>query len=168
MIDTTQLFSVAETENIIIEHIKLNENIQGAYSSYEAMQLILINSAIVPGSSLYRSVLAEELGHHFTSVGNYAVSTYSGQLFTGKEENRALTWAADFMLDTVRFLQKAVSFQSKNELLDYFKVEPFILDRKLAIMEHQKNYWRVDEKTGINIRDGHIGIVRMFDAEGGI
>lgn len=168
MIDTTQLLSVAETENIIIEHIKLNENIQGAYSSYETLQLILINENIPQGSPLYRSVLAEELGHHFTSVGNYAASTYSGQLFTGKEENRALSWAADFMLDTGSFLQKAVMFQERNLLLEYFKVEPFILDRKIEIMEHKKNYWSVDEKSGINIRDGHIGIIRMFDSEGGI
>jgi hypothetical protein len=44
------------------------------------------------------------------------------------------------MLDTSRFLEKAVTFQSQNELLEYFQVEPFILARKLAIMGPQKNY----------------------------
>lgn len=75
------------------------------------------------------------------------------------------------MLDTNRFLEKAISFQSRNELLDYFKVEPFILERKLAIMEHRQKYWPVNETTSISIHDGMIGIVRILGddySEGGL
>ena len=47
-----------------------------------------------------RSVLAEELGHHFTSVGNYLgpYYCYADQLYVSKAERLAMKWACDILI----------------------------------------------------------------------
>lgn len=49
----------------------------------------------------FRTVLAEELGHHFTTVGDQFPKTffhYADRLMISKEEYKALKWAAEFLI----------------------------------------------------------------------
>ena len=51
--------------------------------------------------SKYRSVLAHELGHHFTTIGNTLpcmMYSYSSCLNSGRAEYRANKWAADHLI----------------------------------------------------------------------
>ena len=49
---------------------------------------------------LFRSeILAEELGHHFTTLGDFSdKSSYSKKLQVAKCENKALKWACEYLI----------------------------------------------------------------------
>lgn len=71
----------------------------------------------------YRSILAEELGHHFTGSGSSLhIVTYSDWLQMRRDEYRGLRWAADYMcpLDQVHAL--AAAGRSVDDMADHFDV----------------------------------------------
>lgn len=76
-----------------------------------------------------RSVLAEELGHHFTSTGDAVrCYTYAQKLHQSKIERKAMMWACNFLIpeqDLLSALKEGI--KTRYELADYFNVtEPFM------------------------------------------
>lgn len=62
---------------------------------------IVLESSLVHNIPMHRSVLAEELGHHFTvPEGNLILpyTSYSNIMLLNKDEARALRWACDFLM----------------------------------------------------------------------
>lgn len=88
--------------------------------------MIVISSRFPEDSPEYRTILAHELGHHFTAMGDvlpYCMYSYSGQLDTGRAENRANRWAADQLIPWTE-LSRAVraGVTERWELAEYFGV----------------------------------------------
>lgn len=107
-----RLMQITESENIAVEYSKLKYPIRGFYwKPIDALPIIGLSLSLHSDYRLHRCVLAEELGHHFTSVGEHIAKKHHSiqdRLSIDKCEYKALRWAANFLvpeddlLDTIR------------------------------------------------------------------
>ena len=93
-----QLLEIAETENIAIEYKRFKSAINGIYLHMPDCQpVIYLSLKLHSDYRLHRCVLAEELGHHFTSTGERTPKRHHSmqdRLSIDKCEYKALRWAA--------------------------------------------------------------------------
>ncbi|WP_459480447.1 ImmA/IrrE family metallo-endopeptidase [Clostridium saccharoperbutylacetonicum] len=113
---------------------------------------------MINNRSKYISILAEELGHHFTSISNLTITSknYSEKLMKHKQEHRAKSWAANFLISDEEFEQALCncistpsdicdSFDITNEMLKY-KIRSIVVDEnrykriRSALMKKEVSY----------------------------
>ncbi|HAT4290988.1 TPA: ImmA/IrrE family metallo-endopeptidase [Clostridium perfringens] len=98
----SDIYSLIEYENIALEEVYFkSSNIEVIYFKVSEMNPIIgIHKNLLTDTRKYISVLAEELGHHFTSSGNLTSEciTYSDKLNRSKQEKRARIWASNFLI----------------------------------------------------------------------
>lgn len=105
------LIALAESENIAVDYLKLRRPIQGFYCRESGCQPVIgLSHALHSDHRLHRCVMAEELGHHFTSAGERIAKRHHSlqdRLTIDKIEYKALRWAAmhlvpeDDLLDVI-------------------------------------------------------------------
>lgn len=100
-------FKLAEQEGIRIDYWDLGPNIEALYHAEPGMQPVICFSTNLKKSNVahFRTVFAEELGHHFTTVGYTLPRTYASyrdRLMICKSEWLALKWAAEFLIPVDR------------------------------------------------------------------
>ena len=81
----------------------LPEHILGYYQFDGEGDYILINKSIESTPALFRTVLAEEIGHYFTTIGQNEPKRYMcsrDRISIDKCEEAALRWACNFLLPT--------------------------------------------------------------------
>lgn len=90
-----------------------------------------------------RCVLAEELGHHYTSYGN--IINY-GKLINKKQEKRARNWAYEKLIGIVGLINAYNSgVRNRYELAEYFDVtEEFLEDALTHYKEKYGLYLEID------------------------
>jgi len=137
MITLLDIYNIIEENGIVIDEVKfVYKNMIGAYIKYPGLPPIIgINKKILKDEKTLLSILAEELGHHFTSMGDLTVEciTYSEKLEKSKQELKARTWAANFLISDFELAQainKSIS-PSIGELAEYFRVTHEIIECKL-------------------------------------
>lgn len=149
------LHLLIERENIILDITEnLPENVDGIYlKSSDSFPIIGINCNIVNDKMKYSLVLAEELGHHFTSVGDSSVmfNSYSKRLILDKSEIRALKWATEYILPLEKL--KPAFLKMHNRQIDsiYNELEvphEFLLAR-LKFLSHRFDCIDLDENTAL-------------------
>ncbi|MCT4565008.1 MAG: ImmA/IrrE family metallo-endopeptidase [Maledivibacter sp.] len=151
MIGTEQLESIVNKANIIKEFAPLPYSALGYFYSDGDFHLILINKEIRKDERLYRTILAEEIGHYMTTVGDYTPRremTYSEKIDIDKKELLALRWTTDFLIPT-ELLLKAIKDRlvgNFEEMLDYFYVTEEFLLHKLRFMAKEKMKWEIDDR----------------------
>lgn len=143
-----ELFQIIEKENIIFEETNIGENSKGIYIDVPGLSpAIGISKSISNNRCQYLSVLSEELGHHFTSVGNLTIRSknYSEMLEKNKNENRAKTWAANFLISDEDFVQALCNcISTKCDLCDYFNMTDELLQYKIySIILNENRYNRI-------------------------
>lgn len=151
MIETEQLDSIINNSGIIKEFAPLPYSALGCFYSDGDFHLILINKEIRKDERLYRTILAEEIGHYMTTVGDYTPRremTYSERIDIDKKELLALKWATNFLIPT-ELLLKAIKDRlvgTFEEMLDYFYVTEEFLLHKLRFMAKERIKWEIDGK----------------------
>ncbi len=95
-----KLFALADSEGIIIRETILPGDILGVYYSVCGKPpVILLHQNITKCRRLTRSVLSEELGHHFTCGLNLiAFARQKKTYITEKYERHALWWATKYLV----------------------------------------------------------------------
>ena len=97
-----QLYTVADMENIVVEYAKLRSPLRGLYCKEPGcLPYIGLDYSLHSDRRLHRCVMAEELGHHFTSVGQHIAKRYystQDRLTIDKIEYKALRWAANHLV----------------------------------------------------------------------
>ena len=97
-----QLYSVADTENIVVEYLRLKSPMRGFYCKEPGcLPYIGLDYSLHSDRRLHRCVLAEELGHHFTTAGQHITKRYystQDRLTLDKIEYKALRWAANHLI----------------------------------------------------------------------
>jgi Zn-dependent peptidase ImmA (M78 family) len=92
------LLAIADAENVAIEYKRIKSSINGMYCHIPDCQpVIYLSLRLHSNRKLHRCVLAEELGHHFTSSGERIAKKYHStqdRLSIDKCEYKALRWAA--------------------------------------------------------------------------
>lgn len=123
-----ELFQLAEREGIIIEWWNFVPPLEAVYWAVPGMPPVigLANSLDYAPRVYIRCVLAEELGHHFTTVGNRIPRTYfhyRDRMEVSRAEHLALRWAALWLMPLdklVRAFREGI-FDAW-ELAEYFDV----------------------------------------------
>lgn len=96
----SKLFNLLESENIdfFFSNLKLFDKL-GIYTNINGIPVISIDYTIKYDKIKLLEILAEEMGHHFTTVGDYSnPNTYQDILMANKCENKALRWATEYLL----------------------------------------------------------------------
>lgn len=140
------IFKIIERENIILEETNIQyKDTKGIYFNIPGIPpTIGIARSIVNDRCLYMSILSEELGHHFTTLGDLTVksTTYTEKLEKNKKEIKAKLWAADFLISDEEFVQALYNCISNPcDMCDHFNVTSEILQCKiLSIINDEIKY----------------------------
>lgn len=122
-----QLYDAASTEKIVVEYVSLKSPMRGFYCKEPGcLPFIGLDRSLPSNRRLHRCVFAEELGHHFTSVGTVLTKFHysiQDRLTIDKCEYKALRWAANFLVPENDLLDAIASGLFETwELADEFNV----------------------------------------------
>lgn len=137
-----ELQQEAFDNNIILKEIYLKSNSDGLYKNNK----IALNKGRLCNNREKACVLAEELGHHYTSCGNII---NLNDIKNAKQEYRARAVAYEKLLGLNKLIEAfTVESQSKFDFIDYLGVTESFFD---DAMEFYKNKYglsvKVDEYT---------------------
>lgn len=97
-----RLLEIADAEHITIEYRNLTRSLNGFYIwERDRPPYIALSFSLNSNYRLHRCVLAEELGHHFTSIGERIAKRHHSiqdRLSIDKCEYKALRWAANHLV----------------------------------------------------------------------
>ena len=97
-----ELIKYAEANGICVEYWNFAPPLEAVYWALPEMPpMIGLSRSLFSNRAHFRTVLAEELGHHFTSARDGLPKTffhYRDRLEVSREERRALRWAAEFLV----------------------------------------------------------------------
>jgi Zn-dependent peptidase ImmA (M78 family) len=133
-----KLLALADAEGIEVFEWPFVPPINGFYYCDKSSGPVIgIADRIAEGSALYRCVLAEELGHHFTSTGCILPLGYfsRGQrVKISADEYRAHRWAALELMPGEQ-VRQALEYGCSNrwELAEYFNVTPELVDFRMEL-----------------------------------
>ncbi|HZK57707.1 MAG TPA: ImmA/IrrE family metallo-endopeptidase, partial [Clostridia bacterium] len=158
------LFNLIEKENIIVEYVDFSPTIQGIYYKEDGCPpTIGINENIVSDRKLFTCVLAEELGHHFTSIGNSSAECYSfaDKINLNKTELTALKWATKYLIpmdEIIGAMQKGT--KNMEELSDLLGVTSEFLLERFRFIAKEQTYVKVQNNLFIIL--AHLPNVYLF------
>lgn len=144
-----ELFQIIEKENIIYEETNFKfESLPGIYLNIPGIPpTIGIYKSIINNRTKYISILSEEVGHHFTSLGNLTIESknYSEKLMKNKQEHKAKSWTANFLVSDDEFLQALSNCISTSfEICDFFNITNEMLQYKIhSITVDENRYKRI-------------------------
>ena len=134
----TSLLDIAEFEGIEVHEIELPKSIKGLYYDNS----IAISKRLSTNKER-KCVLAEELGHYFTSIGDILNLKIENNR---KQEIRARNWAIQKLVPFEELiLAHQEGYVNVYELAEYFDVtEDFMRE---AILFYQNKYKYLDNQT---------------------
>jgi Zn-dependent peptidase ImmA (M78 family) len=137
------LINLAEQQKIIIDEYPLGEELRAIYLKIRELEnpIIFLNKNLSYYSPETRCVLAEELGHYFTTIGNalYQHRNYSDVLMVNKIEKAAIRWAGHFLIPNEELYQALQHGQpSLYELAQKFNVTEGFAKARLQIFKEEE------------------------------
>lgn len=117
--------------------------LEGCYIVYNGHPFIYYSTALENDLPRLRCVLAEEIGHHYTSAGSGITTphySYRNRVYILKKENLALRWAANYLLPLERLLHALRGgLRQLWELAEYFVVTEEMVKLRLQMMDERMN-----------------------------
>lgn len=143
------LYELARHEHIGIHFFDLKEiGLLGLNVIKENMpHMIFLDYSVKEHKRLHTNVLAHELGHYFTTVGNTLNNkSYKNRLYNNKFENKADKWACEFLI-TEDELVNAFNNNITNihELAEYLDIDIEIILKRLEYLSLQKRTIRISD-----------------------
>jgi Zn-dependent peptidase ImmA (M78 family) len=135
-----KLLEIAKREGIVIEYWDFRPPLEAVYWSAPGLPPIIgLNKPLAKSTQHLRSVLAEELGHHFTTVGDRIPKTYFNRrqlLEISRAEYRAMKWGALFLIQK-KALMHAIHDGKKEkwELAEHFNVTQKLIEFRLKLTD---------------------------------
>lgn len=149
------ILSIAHDENIFIHYVAEIPCYQAdaLFIAKDGVRIILVLEYLKNNILKLTEVLAEELGHYFTSTGrNYECNNYFDKIKIGKCENKALRWACEFLIaeDEMResFLKNFHS-SSIDIIAEDLSVSRDILIQRLYYLSLKTDVFRLDKTKHI-------------------
>lgn len=133
-----QLLKTAYEHGIVVEYLDMQSSIEAFYFNRpECPPVIGLSKRIFKNIAHYRTVLAHELGHHFTSAQSTVIHAYfkfADRIEIGRDEYRAMAWAAKYLMPT-REITKALhaGINSIWEMAEYFRVDEELVKLRLML-----------------------------------
>lgn len=120
-----KLFQIAADENITIDYTdSLPNGLLGLHIHLDGIgHIISILRSVKDNRNTFIEVLAEELGHYFTAVGDNLINieNYRDYLKVCKDERQALNWSVNALIKNSD-LEKAF----KNNCSSYYDISEFL------------------------------------------
>lgn len=103
--------------------------------------MVLLDNSLKKDDRVHLEVLAHELGHYFTTVGNFINNTiiYSDSLEINKAENKADRWACEYLIteeEIIEILNKKIV--GVDDLADKLDVSVKLLSKRLGYLALKK------------------------------
>ena len=139
----TELYTLAASEGVGVEFALLPRPLLGLYDYRPGEPpFILLHNKLQNDRKLLRCVFAEELGHHFTGVGNLMAftctdnkCTYSAQ----KYERLAIWWAIEYLIPFDKLVQAVNSGIFLTwKLAEYFDVTERFMGLSIKLYNQKK------------------------------
>jgi Zn-dependent peptidase ImmA (M78 family) len=132
------LIKLATQHGIVIEYWDFASPLQGVYwAPADLPSVIGLSKALFESRARFRCVLAEELGHYFTTVENAIPCThfhYRDRLWVSRVEYQALRWAALYLMPTKQVVQAfRDGARERWELAEWFEVTGEMVDFRLRL-----------------------------------
>lgn len=139
-----EIYSLIEKEGILIEWWNFNPPLEAIYWAHPNLPPIIGLSHQLSGKPIayLKCVLAEELGHHYTTVGYKLPKTffhYQDRIEISRTEYKALKWAANFLIpkkELVCALKKGI--KTIWDLADYFEVTEEMINFRLKLLNFRR------------------------------
>lgn len=135
-----EMLEVADSENIKVHFFDFSYPLKGIYVAKPNLPIIIgLDNSLKDNFPLLRSIMAEELGHHFTSCGyclSHRFNNYADRVGICKTENKALRWGAKFLIpdnDLACALQEGIN--TTKYLAAHFVVTTEIITVRLNMFE---------------------------------
>lgn len=144
-----KLYDLAHKNNVAIHFFDLTEvGVLGLNVEKEGLSpLIFLDLKLKSNKDLHLEVLAHELGHYFTTVGNTLNNkNYRDKLYNNKFENKADKWACEFLI-TEEEITNALNKNITNvyDIAEYLSVPLNILKKRLEYLSLQKQSIKVSD-----------------------
>lgn len=167
MIQTEALHKLIQDEGILLNYSVLPDGLEGMCHLIDGTSAIVIDERIVINERQYRTVLAEELGHHFTLSWNSVSrrkASIGGTIKYEKAELKAHRWAADYMIPTNPLLESLCQLQpiTMESLAEHFAVDESLVTHKLEALAAEKFYW--DLENGLRLVLTNLPDVYLYKA----
>ncbi|MGL5312920.1 MAG: ImmA/IrrE family metallo-endopeptidase [Peptostreptococcaceae bacterium] len=131
------LENLCHSEGIILEYATLKHGILGFYFKDKATpHIVAINKTILNDKMKHIEVLAEELGHYFTTSGNFTgrLLHYRDRLDLNKCEMKAIRWACNYLIRDEDVLELASQTSDYHEMSEALGVPYNLLIQKINFM----------------------------------
>ncbi len=144
-----KLYNLADKNNISIHFFDLTEvGVLGLNVEKERLpHMIFLDLKLKSNKNLHLEVLAHELGHFFTTVGNILNNkNYREILYNNKFENKADKWACEFLVSE----EEIINALNKNivniyDMAEYLDVPLNILKKRLEYLALQNQSIKVSD-----------------------
>lgn len=141
---TDTLFLLAASENIECRFAFLPAPFLGLYDSRPGeTPVILLHNDLKNNRRLLRCILAEELGHHFTSSGSLLVFARSDKACVAMKQERAALWWAVQRLVPKSALTAAIAGGTilTYELAEHFEVTERFMGTALRLYKLKEEWF---------------------------
>ncbi|KIL35125.1 membrane protein [Cohnella kolymensis] len=128
-----KMLAEAEFANVpVVEHPFSSQRLKGLYVD----GVITINSSVEHTTVEKACILAEELGHHYTTIGNIL---NQNNVVNRKQELRARSWAYERLVPLNGIVEASLAgVKGKHEIAEFLEVtEDFLVD---AINRYKEKY----------------------------
>jgi len=151
-----QITTLLNECNIILEYQYLPEHLIGIYHGNSKIDLIIINQYITDNEIQHRIILAEELGHYFTTIGNNTPKKYykySDRLKVDKCEEKAMRWATNYLVPDQQLIDliSSTGKPSIDDCCTRFEVTEDFMMNKFKDMALRKSYWPLNDGRHLNL-----------------
>lgn len=150
-----KILDILKEENIFIHYVAEIPcyNADALFVARNGTRMILVLEYLKNNIMKLTEVLAEELGHYYTTTGhNYSISNYFEKLKVDKCENKALKWASEFLIEEddlrVAFLNNFYH-GSLDTIADELSVTKDMLVQRLYYLSLKDIMFRLDDKRYI-------------------
>lgn len=126
-----KMYIIAQNEGILVQDFPLRIPLKGIYICENGKPPLIGLSTYINTNIERRCIMAEELGHHFTTAGNCIPCefyNYNDRVTISRMEYKALKWAAYYLMPEHDFLDALKSGLCEMwELAEHFEVtEEFV------------------------------------------
>lgn len=131
-----QLVAFAMHNGVNVDFWDLVYPIEAIYFS-EGQPCIALSTSLYSNRAHFRTVFAEELGHHFTSSGDRIIKSnadYKDTIEISQQEHRAMAWAARHLISPEQ-IEKAFAHGLKYpwEFAEFFQVDEKLVKLRMVL-----------------------------------
>lgn len=145
-----ELYDLANINNIDIHFFDLKHlNLLGVNIEKEELpHMIFLDHSLKQNNKLHLEILAHELGHYFSTIGNNIDNSYNYRckLNQNKIENKANRWAYEYLIcekELIKAINKNIT--TLTDLADYFEVSIEFFIKRLKYLALKKQMLKLDK-----------------------